>query len=306
MKPNKTKDENTNTDNTGIMKERSFASCLSASFNLYCSNFATIFKHTWLPSLVLALTMSAGTLLPAAPLSVTVTAALGVCVVAAMTIIGAWFDASYMSLFNGMTRRQTTKRALCVRVLDIGCGLVSGLLILGVMLVIFAIALSIKTLKTRIAFIAVAEIPATVVTLIIIIVVCIPLVYSFMSYLADPTTTPRQIFTSRYRRGWHNWGYLFAVTALTALVMAVVVFVLSAPSLVLSAALGANHTGMLLGDPDGIPSNFLLLYYVSNAIVLFVFNYTMIWTFLTVFHAYGSIECKTESKKKELAHADNI
>ena len=88
--------------------------------------------------------------------------------------------------------------------------------------------------------------------------------------------------------------------------MAVVVFVLSAPSLVLSAALGANHAGMLLGDPDGIPSNFLLLYYVSNAIVLFVFNYTMIWTFLTVFHAYGSIECKTESKKKELAHADNI
>ena len=79
MKPNKTKDENTNTDNTGIMKERSFASCLSASFNLYCSNFATIFKHTWLPSLVLALTMSAGTLLTAAPLSVTVTAALGVC-----------------------------------------------------------------------------------------------------------------------------------------------------------------------------------------------------------------------------------
>ena len=45
---------------------------------------------------------------------------------------------------------------------------------------------------------------------------------------------------------------------------------------------------------------------MSNAIVLFVFNYTMIWTFLTVFHAYGSIECKTESKKKELAHADNI
>lgn len=299
MESDKTKDENKYADNTGIMKERCFASCLSASFNLYCSNFATIFKHSWLPSLVFALVIAAGMLLAAAPLSVALTATLGVCVVAAMTIIGAWFDASYMSLFNGMTKQQTFRRALGVRLLDIGCGLVCLLLKTGVTLAVCATALCIKTLKTRIAFMAVAEIPAIVVTLVIIVVAYIPLVYSFMSYLVNPATTLRQIFTSRYRRAWHNWGYLFAVTALTGLVMAVVV-------LVLSAALGANHAGMLLGAPDGIPSHFLLLSYMSNAIVAFVFNYAMIWTFLTTLHAYGSIECKMEAKKKELARADNV
>ena len=47
-----------------FLKERSISSCLKSAFDLYCSNFATIFRKTWIPALVVSIVLSLQAFLP--------------------------------------------------------------------------------------------------------------------------------------------------------------------------------------------------------------------------------------------------
>ena len=47
-------------EKTDFFKERSISSCLKSAFDLYCSNFATIFRKTWIPALVGSIVLFAG------------------------------------------------------------------------------------------------------------------------------------------------------------------------------------------------------------------------------------------------------
>lgn len=285
----------------GIMKDRSVAACLSGAFELYCSNFATIFRHSWLPSLVLSVLSATGTLLVDNQLPIAVAATLAVCSLLGVIFVGAWYDASYVILFNGMERRETIKRALCARLVSVAYAFAAFAIGAIAAAAVYFIAIGKGSQKAAVSFATTAMAPTIALVIIVAVCAAVPLVYSITSYLVNPATTLRAMLTSLYKRGWRNWGYLFGVTALTVLVLAVVVAVLAAPSLVLSAALGINHAGMALGDPDALPSYFMPLFCATSVVVRFVFCYAAIWGFLTALHAYGAIECRTEERAKRKA-----
>ena len=296
--PNKKSTQSTaaTPSDTGIMKDRSVAACLSNAFDLYCSNFATIFRHSWLPALVFSMIGATGIMPELITPSPLLSAAVSACSILGIVAAGAWFDSSYITLFNGMTRRETMKRALCNRLMGLACEFAAFLAILIASAAIYAIALGQGDSKAQIAFISTAMMPTVAIVIVVMLCAILPLIYSTTSYITDAGTTMRMVFTSLYKRGWSNWGYLFGVTALTMLVLMVVFTILAVPLIVLMAAIIINRDGIALGDTDAMPPYTGVLLYAATSVVLFVFSYASVWTFLTFFHAYGAIESRTKER----------
>lgn len=292
-----------------LFKERSYSSCIHDAFELLCSNFATIFKKTWIASLVFALLAAAplivsNNILQNPSSGIVIIALQTLCAFIIYVLAGGWFDATYISMLKESALRPTLKRCTRMRAMNLLVSIVAATIPIAVFIGTSSL-LAAKKLATGHAMQISAL--AAIALLIILALLALPYAYSLVRYVFDDRVSIREALTKGWRRGMKFYGFLFAVTAITSIIIAIIMIVLTAPIATLSYAQAVNVRGMLLGDPDGMPASFTLLYYISWAIGIFVCNYAYIWQFITLYYAYGTMEYRIENKeqKKSTNTTDN-
>lgn len=303
-----------------IIKERSFSACIRDAFEMFCSNFATLFRRTWLPALVFALVfglcMPSGT--PKGGLDDIVLTAQLIGLFASTTLLLPWFWARVLPMFSANTAKQaywkTVRLTLMQFVIVSIAGLVAG--------IAFVLPLGIAARHNAAAQAQAAAqaapdaqglgmaIGIAALCMVAVLVVCalvlVPCIYSFTAYAVEPARHLRHTLTADYRTAWRHYGLLFGVVAIMVLIQVMASVVLSAPSMVLTAAQAANAAGTSLGDPDMLPGSFGLLYFVSYTASAFIYCYVYMLMFFAFLFAYGSVKHRLQEREAMKASHDAL
>ena len=281
-------------EKTDFFKERSISSCLKSAFDLYCSNFATIFRKTWIPALVVSIVLSLQAFLPQQETIVPTTAdlLLSLATAAATAVVfvflAPWFWSKLIGLFCEMTPKQIYWKdvrlngATTVICVALGAGLAAANI--GK-----ATAMGVATI-------------GTVCLTIVFLFAVVPLLYSLTKYVIDPQRTLLQAFTTDYRTGARRYGFLLGTSLILTLIVLIIVCVMSVPMIVLLMANHANAEGMMLGDASALPGSFSMFYFVAQTAMCFVAQYSAVWFFLTALYACGTVDTRLNTRQ---ATSDN-
>lgn len=98
-----------------LFKNRSVGSCLNDAFDLFRTNFKTLFRRLWIPatvlSLLLATTMLLGFRQPSDPTTVDVAKTISITILYVLDIAGfVWFYSIIISLLNGKSVKVNSKQ----------------------------------------------------------------------------------------------------------------------------------------------------------------------------------------------------
>ncbi len=286
---------------TELYKIRSVQACFRAAFDLFCSNFKTILRKTWIPAVVLSLVMGFTDLaycnfLPSqfadeqSLIQMMKAYAALIIIGVVATGISVWLFGKFMGLLNGLTYHDNWPRVLRLTGISI--------------VVIFALAVFILLVSVPIIFLtssATGHAPDTTVFLSIALVgvlyiaslvVLVPVSYSSMKYMMEPQQKAWSVFGKPYRQGWHHWGFLFLCGFLSIIIFWLIMSVVHMPVGVLFLAKFISQKGMNMGDPTGIPVYFGVFIYVLSAASCFIWTYLMLGMTTIFYYAYGSIEAK--------------
>lgn len=278
-----------------LYKERSYAGCIGAAFELLCTNFATIFRRTWLPALMTALIGSLGVLMPlhtvAVPADITpffLSLGLQFAVVLLSLAAFAWMNSGLFTLLNEASRRTNLLRCLASTGLVFATFVVLFLLIVGAG---FALILS-KYGATPASMWTILGAFSLVflVLAVVMFVVYVPAIYSATRYLIVGDCSVWSVFGKSYAKGWHSWGFLAIVTFLVLLISAIVSVVAGVPQITLVLAEQVDNFGVtVLGDASDVPGSFLFLRYMVSVLTGFALLYLCIWCELVGCFAYGRV-----------------
>ena len=286
-----------------LYKNRGYRGCISSAYNLYCANFMSILKNTWIPALIGALAASSLSFFTVPSMSSPsflheALSFLGLCAVAgvvcflsncAMTgkVLSMLVEAGFKKCVA-----KTVKAGLACTLI----ALVSGILLWGAVVgtSVFMQSHKYSYDTTTIAAMAVAGLLVT-----IFFAVLLPMAYSIMKYLADGNSKIKDIFGRNYLDGWKRWGFLFVLSVISGIIICVATFIIMAPSWTLAIAKQANDSGMALGDPSGLPGYFGFLSFVVGTGTGFCMYYAGVWMFLVLYYSYGSILTKIKENKRQ-------
>lgn len=282
-----------------LFKNRSVGSCLNDAFDLFRTNFKTLFRRLWIPatvlSLLLAATMLLGFLQPSDPSAVNVARTISIIILYVLDIAGfVWFYSIIISLLNGKSLKVNLPRVTRLVLLLLGVAILVTLIfgiaaagnIMSMMNPAKAASASMKMLIGMMTF------------AIVLVIACLPLFFSCMKYCMETGFKVWSIFRKPYVTGLRHWGYLFLTTLLTGIISTVISCIISLPLYVILLCYLANINGMSFGDPSGLSWVFSLLAFVTAAVCAFVDLFVRPWLTFTFYYAYGSIEEKEKGKKK--------
>lgn len=292
-------------EKTDFLKERSISSCLKSAFDLYCSNFATIFRKTWIPALVVSIVLSLQAFLPQQETIVPTTAdlLLSLATAAATAVVfvflAPWFWSKLIGLFCEMTPKQIYWKNVRLN----GATTVMCVAFLVVVLAAsFALGAGLAAANIgKATAMGVATIGTVCLTIVFLFAV-VPLLYSLTKYVVDPQRTLRQAFTTDYRTGARRYGFLLGTSLILTIIVLIIVCVMSVPMIVLLMANHANAEGMMLGDASALPGSFSTLYFVAQTAMCFVAQYSAVWFFLTALYACGTVDTRLNTRQ---ATSDN-
>lgn len=282
-----------------LNKSRSYTACISASHRMLFDNIRAIFRHTWLYTLLLAMSI--------ALLSLFYTRALtdggythpSYTLLMVSAVLVACFHVGYVSRIFMLLGHQSMKWNLvrCIR-------------LLGVYLCIMAI---VSVVQWGLVYLVIGTGPFVplykmpVIACVIIGVslffscVLLPYVYVFVKYLMEPDSKLSKILLKAYKVGWRYWGFIFITLLLAALCAAVCMFFVSIPMLIISMANTLSAIGVgYMGDPSGLPSYFSVLQYVVVALSSFICLYVYVFVIFVCYFMYGSIETREKERKEFL------
>lgn len=288
-------------EKTDFLKERSISSCLKSAFDLYCSNFATIFRKTWIPALVVSIVLSLQAFLPQQETIVPTTADLLLSLATAVVFVflAPWFWSKLIGLFCEMTPKQIYWKDVRLN----GATTVICVAFLVVVLAAsFALGAGLAAANIgKTTAMGVATIGTACLTIVFLFAI-VPLLYSLTKYVVDPQRTLRQAFTTDYRTGARRYGFLLGTSLILTLIVLIIVCVMSVPMIVLLMANHANAEGMMLGDASALPDSFSTLYFVAQTAMYFVAQYSAVWFFLTALYACGTVDTRLNTRQ---ATSDN-
>lgn len=277
-----------------LFKNRSVGSCLNDAFDLFRTNFKTLFRRLWLSAVVLSLLLAATILLGLQNPS-NVAGSVSLIILYLLDIAGyVWFYSIIISLLNGKSVKMNLPRASRLALLLIG--------VFVLVTLIFAIAFAgnmvsvMNPEKVQTASVKLAV--GTMAFLIVLAVACLPFAYSAMKYCIETESKVWSIFKKPYVTGLRHWGYLFLTALLTEIISAVISMVISLPLYVILFCYYANSNGMSFGDPSGLSAGFGILAFLTAAVCSFVDLFVRPWLTFTFFYAYGSIEEKEKGKRE--------
>ena len=277
-------------------KTRSYSGCIGAAFNLFCANFATIFKKTWLPAMVFAIVcglyaftatnIAAGCGKAATPSGMLMVLGLELAITVCALVANSRTKAGFLSLVNGCTMKQNFIRHLKATAVLAACIIVAGIVSLAANMVLTHFFISHKTPETTAGTILMCSSAAVA---IILAVTCTPFAYSMTRFLMH-NTKAGEMFGKHYRAGFKRLGFLLVIGIIVALIMLVVNAFMALPAYIITTASQIDGIGVCNGDPTGLPTYFTWLSFFTIAIVSFILTYTMFWTDLVLCYAYGTIE----------------
>lgn len=280
-----------------LYKNRSLGRCLNDAYNLYRTNFKTIIRRLWLPSLILSLLTAAmysiyanGLMaLTSADLSTGSCIALSIlCILSACAYV--WFLTIVISLLNGKSVKANLPRMIRLALA------VFGLMIIACVFIALVSVALVGTTKTKPNPTILTGVLGAGVACIVVYVLALSLCYSIMKYCVETEEKVMSIFKRNYVSGWHQWGFLFIIALLVGIIVMVIDTLVGMPNNILSIASGMRHVSMMEGDSPVMPSGFGLLMFLTSTICTFVMILVRPWVVFTFYYAYGCIEEKEKAR----------
>lgn len=289
---------------TELYKTRSTRACFRAAYDLLCTNLTTVIKNTWLPMLVLS---AVGCLYHAMPWKgighaadasqltglLAANAVMALALLIATAAAATWAGTCIVSLLNGLSRKGNAPRVARAITVHTGIALLATVTTTALAMVPFMRAASASAATADTTLMASGGIALGV--SVVWGIVLLPLAYSTMKYLMEPSCRLACVVGSAYRQGWRRWGFLFGCALLCFIICTLFMVVVAAPENILLLARLADNTGALMGDTSGLPGHYGLLTYAVATACTFVWCYLMTWVAMVFHYAYGSIEAKTRN-----------
>lgn len=282
-----------------LYKSRSYTACISEAFSTFAHNIKTIFKHTWLFSLMVAITFAAYTSTTTAIMTDSLTMTKGTLLIIEillfMCAITILFARTAM-LINMRPMAWNTKRSIRIMLTTVSFGFVIGLLFSIVGLIITGQS---KPEADSQVFSATSW-TLNIATLIIALLT-LPYIYVFAKYMIEPETQLRRLVFRSYKTGFRHWAFIFKTMFLASMCMAVCAIITCLPVGIITSAriVSLNGTAMF-SDPSGLPSYFNAMQFGLFALAVFIWSYINIFCLFIYFLMYGSIETREKEKKEFL------
>jgi len=276
-----------------LYKDRGYTACLSASLDLLCSNFANIFRKTWLVALACSVALGACALLGSTYFVLPL--------IVASILLACWFGGIVVTMINDKGRNKNFLHVLRMVVLNIGIGFV-----FAVLLVVALLGLSYitgKGLTSNSTTFMVANALVVFVFGAAFLVLAVPLAYANAKYVVEHGKSVWSIVGTYYKRGWRSWGFLFVVGILLSIILMLTSAIMGFPYIITQLAAHADMKGIMAGDASGLPSYFGWLTFFVHSAVSFVSLYVEVWVLFVACYAYGRIETRQrEQQEMEQAH----
>lgn len=306
-----------NQNNDILMKVRSSRACIGAGYRLFTGNFKKIFRHTWLaaiffglfngiytsylvteyPRMILA--MKTGQLYVPANTGEAVLMSLATLLMAVATI---WLF-SHMSALLYQHRTEGIITAP-VSFFKIHINRHAIFRVIAWALVWIVLSVIISALIGGVAYFAVTRQSLTLMGFagligFIILLLMVPLGYPAMHYLTTRDTKLFKILGKDYVTGFRHWGMLFTVAFVTVIFSSAILTLTTLPAIILSIANIKAQTGLIMGDPLGMPDYIGKLTLVVFTLAGFIQAYVMLSIFFPAYYAAGSIETQEQERNEK-------
>lgn len=299
------------------MKSRSSRACIADGFRLYLGQFKRIFRYTWVaaigfavvsglfgtyfvteyPRLMVALQTGQAGWTQLTATAATAGAGLllqqAVCVLcwsyvfsmlAAHKATGEMPWAARAAHFDGRAAWRTLKAALwALPFAALAGGLMAAAGLMGG-----------KLLSPT------AATALTAVVAVVAVVAALPLCYVFYKYLLTPRLPFTAALGAGYAVGLRHMGTLTAVAVVASLVVTIVALLLSLPMQILYMANIEAQTGVLMGDPLGMPEYMPRMTAAVFTLASFLQAYVMMAEAFPLYYAYGSIEASEQERAQAM------
>lgn len=316
---------------TTLLKARSYRSILTTGFRLYIENFRRLFKASWQMALLYALCCGAmGTMatikipeitlalmqqlavfqgffletlkqygVTLLELSGLVLLAFATETLASATILSKLKEHKETGTITMPLHWLTASPHLMGRTLK-GCFLT--LFVMALPLLLFFALLAVAEMMSPQFFLRhlMTTIGAFAVCTLIALMLELPLMHVLMKYLMEAPCNYWRTLGRNYGRGLSHWGSMFLVFFVSLLMVALFSFIISMPANILQFANQTAQTGLLMGDPLGMPSYMTALTFVTFTFCSFLNFYVCQTTLVHNYYIYGSIE--TKEYEKDIVH----
>ena len=299
------------------LKSRSARACIADGFRLYLGQFRRIFRYTWVVALIFAVvnglygtyfvteyprlmvavqTGSAGLRQLAGMSAVMVVGSL--LVLLTYYLLGSYLFSMLHAHKSAGEMPWTPKvlhfdRRMAWRMLKALSWMLLFAVVLGGVLVAVGV-LAGKWLSSM------ATVALVAVLLLVVGVLLIPLCYVFYKYVLTPGLKFTTVLGAGYTVGMHHLGSLLSVVIVTSLAVVMAALLTSLPMQVLYMANIQAQTGVLMGDPLGMPAYMLKLTAAVFTLANFLQAYVLMAEAFPLYYAYGSIEASEDERAKTL------
>ena len=318
-------------DDLTLMKARSYRSVLKAGFQLYTGNFRRLFKASWQMALVWALSCGAlGTLsyITVPEMVVALTQqfmayqafaldtlqqyALSLLGIVGLTLLAiVTLGLASATILNKLREHKDTGTVTMPPHWFSASPQLMGRTLKGLSM---TLALTLVPLLLLIALMAVAEAVSPQFTLrhlttvgvtfavcsVAVALLSLPLMHVLMKYLMEAPCGYFPTLTRHYVRGLRHWGALFLVFFVSLLLVQLAELVVMLPSNILTMANLQAQTGLLIGDPLGMPGYMKALSFLTFTLCSFIMFYISQVTLVHNYYAYGAIETQEAEQNSEL------
>lgn len=283
-----------------LYKDHGYRSCISASFSLLTGNLKYIISKTWIYATAFSLLVSL--LLVTMPSPMMMYTVLEqqpsrliniVCLPMFIFVAQLFFHSSVTTLL--------TKRTLMWNIWRNFKAVISLVLLFSILTAVLTAAVfgALKAWRPE-ALTPVAVLATGVAMFFLLFILLMPLPYSMMKYIMEPSCKLRRMISKDYMTGLKHWGYIFAVVLTLAICLWLLCFVVSVPSVVLTWANNVSESGVFLnGDESGLPSNFVYMRFAVSLVTMFVSSYINIVMIFAAYYIYGSITQREEMLKAQ-------
>ncbi len=314
---------------TTLLKARSYRSVLTVGFQLYTGNFRRFFKASWqmallyaiacgclgtmaaikIPELTMVLMQQLATyqgifIEPLLQYGLSLLALIGLALVAlatlalaSATILAKLKEHKDTGTITIPPHWLTASPRMMGRTVK-GVFLTTLIAALPYLLTIGLLAVVAKSQPQLLYGRLVTITVTTVIASAIIAALMLPLMHVLMKYLMEAPCGYWRTLRQNYGCGMRHWGAMFLVFFVSILLIELVSLIVMTPAHILNLANQTAHTGLLLGDPLGMPSYMTTLTFVTFMLCCFIEFYVSQVTMVHNYYLYGTIEAKEQEKNK--------
>ena len=322
---------NSKKQNDELMKPRSYRAVVSAGFRFYTAHFRNLFKSSWLAAAVYSLMVGIAGLVAAVQMPKVV-------MQLAKTVQHGTGDVALLTsqkdcLYTGLALLGLVALCLVLLAAAIGCimsrlkehrdsTIVQGpvswwkadfrltwrtvkggfftFLLTAVPVVLLLVGFTAYALLAPASFAthSTTLCVSVVVLSLLVLVAAMPVFPAAMDYMLSGNRSFRKTLCADYKGGLRFLGSLFAIVVVDLILILVVDLLICLPAKILLMANLSAQSGLLLGDPLGMPSFMPALTVATFMLCGFFQFYATLPALLHAYYAYGAVVTQEQERKK--------